>query len=253
MLSFTPVKPNWFKDWFNSPYYHQLYFQRDHTEAAQFINRLLDFLQPAPHSRMLDAGCGRGRHAMQLAEKGYDVTGTDLAADSIGSALRHEKENLHFFRHDMRMPFRVNYFDYVFNFFTSFGYFHSEREHDNAIRSFAHSLRPNGILVMDFLNVRHAESQLVHQQEITLNNVNYFITRWYDESHFYKKIEVHDQQLDEPLIFAEKVAKFTLGDFNDMFADHRLQIQEIFGDYQFNRYDVHNSPRMIMIAKKIIP
>jgi SAM-dependent methyltransferase len=250
MLSITPVKPNWFKDWFNSPYYHQLYFQRDHTEAAQFINRLLGFLQPAASSRMLDAGCGRGRHAMQLAGKGYDVTGIDLAADSIEAARQHENENLQFFRHDMRNPFRVNYFDYVFNFFTSFGYFETEAEHDNAIHSFSQSLLPGGTLVMDFLNVQHAEAQQVHQQEITLGNVNYFITRWYDASHFYKKIVVHDQQLAEPLIFAEKVAKFTLADFHDMFASHQLQIEQVFGDYHFSGFDAKESPRLIMVARK---
>ncbi|WP_127132024.1 class I SAM-dependent methyltransferase [Pseudoflavitalea rhizosphaerae] len=250
MLSFTPVKPNWFKDWFNSPYYHQLYFQRDHTEAAQFINRLLDFLQPAAHARMLDAACGRGRHSLQLAGKGYDVTGTDLAAESIEAASRHELKNLHFFRHDMRDPFRLNYFDYVFNFFTSFGYFNTDIEHNNSICSFAQSLRPGGALVMDYLNVQYAESQLVHQQEIELGNVNYFITRWFDESHFYKKIEVHDPAQQEPLIFGEKVARFTLEHFRGMFASHQLEIVQVFGDYHLNQYDQQNSPRLIMVAKK---
>lgn len=251
MLSITPVKPNWFKDWFNSPYYHHLYFQRDHTEAAHFINRLLDFLQPQANSRMLDAGCGRGRHAMQLASRGYEVTGIDLAADSINVARTHATEKLQFFRHDMRIPFRTDHFDYVFNFFTSFGYFETEGEHDDAIRSFADSLRPDGLLVMDFLNVQHAADNLVHQQEISRGDVNYFITRWYDESHFYKKIEVHDsKQPDEPLIFAEKVAKFRLEDFNEMFADHQLQIQQVFGDYNFNEYNPATSPRLIMICRK---
>ena len=250
MLSITPVKPNWFKDWFNSPYYHQLYFQRDHTEAAQFINRLLGFLQPAATSRMLDAGCGRGRHAMQLAGKGYDVTGIDLAADSIEAARQHENEKLQFFRHDMRNPFRVNYFDYVFNFFTSFGYFETEAEHDNAIHSFSQSLLPGGTLVMDFLNVHYSEDHLVHNSEKRIDDVNFIITKWYDETHFFKKIMIEDESLTEPLVFTEKVAKFSLGDFNDMFSYHGLQIKEVYGDYQFSNYSVKTSPRLIMIAEK---
>ena len=36
----------WFKEWFNSPYYHQLYFKRDEAEAAKFINKLIDYLKP---------------------------------------------------------------------------------------------------------------------------------------------------------------------------------------------------------------
>ena len=47
------------------------------------------------------------------------------------------------------------------------------------------------------------------------------------------------------------MAKFNLADFTDMFADESMQIQEVFGDYSFNRYDVQKSPRLIVIAKKI--
>ncbi len=73
----------WFKDWFNSPYYHQLYFNRDEKEAAAFIDKLINYLQPAPNASMLDVACGKGRHSIHLAEKGFDVTGIDLSEDSI--------------------------------------------------------------------------------------------------------------------------------------------------------------------------
>ena len=49
----------------------------------------------------------------------------------------------------------------------------------------------------------------------------------------------------------EKVAKFTLGDFTEMLAYENLQIQEVFGDYTFGRYDIKKSPRLIMIARKL--
>ncbi|HYE53897.1 MAG TPA: methyltransferase domain-containing protein [Chitinophagaceae bacterium] len=242
----------WFRQWFDSPYYHQLYFNRNEQEASAFINRLTEKLQPAAGSFMLDAGCGRGRHARTLAAKGFDVTGIDLSISSINFAKQYESENLHFFQHDMRLPFRVNYFDYVFNLFTSFGYFKSERENDNVIRSMASGLKEGGILVVDYLNVHYAEDHLVHQSEVELEGITFFITKWYDETHFYKKIVIEDEALEEPLEFTEKVAKFSLGDFNDMFAFHELQLQEVYGDYQFGHYDVRKSPRLLMIAKKII-
>jgi SAM-dependent methyltransferase len=240
----------WFKDWFNSPYYHQLYFNRDEKEAAAFIDKLIDYLKPATATTMLDVACGKGRHSIHLAEKGFDVTGIDLSEDSIEEALQHEGENLHFYRHDMRLPFWINYFDYAFNFFTSFGYFKTRREHDNAIRTIAQSIKDNGIFVMDFLNVHYAEDKLVHRFEKEIDGVNYFITKWFDETHFYKKIQVEDEALAEPLIYTEKVAKFSLGDFTEMFAYQGLQIQEVFGDYNFAGYDVNKSPRLIMVAKK---
>ena len=243
----------WFKDWFNSPYYHQLYFNRDEQEAAAFIDKLIDYLKPAPGSTMLDIACGKGRHSIQLAGKGFDVTGIDLSEDSIKEALKHDAANLHFYRHDMRLPFWINYFDYGFNFFTSFGYFKTRREHDNAIRTIAQSVKPGGYFVMDYLNVHYAEDHLIHQTEKEMEGINFIITKWYDETHFFKKIVVEDEALHEPITYTEKVAKFSLGDFNDMFAFHHLQIQEVFGDYALGSYDVKKSPRLIMVAKKQVP
>ena len=244
------VAAEWFKDWFNTVYYHQLYFNRDEGEAAGFINLLLARLQPAANSLLVDVACGRGRHAKILAAKNFDVTGIDLSPDSIAFAKQFETEKLHFYQHDMRLPFWINYFDYAFNFFTSFGYFRTEREHYNAIRSIAQSLKPGGFLVMDYLNVHYAEDHLVHKSDKEIDGVNYHLTKWFDEIHFYKKIIIEDDELKAPLEFTERVAKFNLGDFNDMFAFHHLQIQEVFGDYSLGSYDVKKSPRLIMIARK---
>jgi SAM-dependent methyltransferase len=246
------VSSNWFKEWFNSPYYHKLYFEHDEKEAAAFIKKLFTLLQPAAHAKLLDVACGRGRHAKLLAANGFDVTGIDLAPSSIAIAKQMENGHLHFFEHDMRLPFWINYFDYAFNFFTSFGYFRTEREHYNAVRTIANALKPHGAVVIDYLNVHYAEDHLVHKQEKVIDNVTYYLTKWFDETHFYKKIVIEDEQLDAPLEFTEKVAKLSLGDFNDMFAFHHLQMQEVFGDYSLASYDVRNSPRMIMIAKKTI-
>jgi SAM-dependent methyltransferase len=245
------MEKTWFKDWFNSPYYHQLYFNRDKTEAAAFIQELLNYLQPKPGSRMLDVACGKGRHSMQLSQSGFDVTGIDLSEESITAALADANDKLHFYQHDMRFPFWINYFDYAFNFFTSFGYFPTQREHDNAIRSIASSLKKDGFFVMDYLNVHYAEDHNEHLTEKEINGINFIITKWYDEAHFYKKIVIEDEAMSEPYTYTEKVAKFSLGDFTEMFSYQGLQIQEVFGDYQFGHYDIRKSPRLIMIAKKI--
>ncbi len=243
---------NWFEEWFNSPYYHKLYFDRDEEEAASFIRRLVDTITPPPGARILDVACGRGRHSRILSALGFDVTGIDLSEVSIEYALTFENDRLHFYQHDMRLPFRTNYFDYAFNFFTSFGYFRTEREHYNGIRTISNSLKPSGTFVIDYLNVHYHEDHLVHRLEKEIDGVTYLITKWFDETHFYKKILIEDEMLDEPLEYTERVAKFSLGDFNDMCAFHNLQIQDVYGDYQFGSYHIRNSPRLIAIAKKIL-
>ena len=238
----------WYKEWFNSPFYHKLYFQRDESEAQRFINNLLDYLKPGPGSLMLDIACGKGRHSKFLASKGYDVTGIDLSIDSINYAKQFESENLHFFQHDMRLPAWVNYFDYAFNFFTSFGYFATRREHDDAMRTIVQSLKPSGVALFDYLNVHYAEERLVHNEVKDIDGTAYEIHRWHDEDFFYKKITVADTSLQQPLTYTEKVAKFSLGDFTDMLSFQKMQVVDVFGDYDLNSYDVRKTPRMIVVA-----
>jgi SAM-dependent methyltransferase len=241
---------SWYTGWFNSPFYHKLYFERDEKEAETFIHQLIKHLQPAKGCRMLDVACGKGRHSKILAALGFDVTGIDLAPASIAWAKQWENEQLHFFVHDMRLPFYSNYFNYAFNLFTSFGYFKTRREHEAAIRTIANSLKPGGSLVIDYLNVHYAEEHLVDNEFKEINGTSYEIHRWDDDTHFYKRITITDPALLKPAEHTEKVAKFSLGDFTDMLGYHGLQVQEVFGDYNLYHYDIKRTPRLIIIAQK---
>jgi len=237
----------WYKDWFNSPFYHKLYFERDEKEAGAFITRLIGHLQPAPGSRMLDVACGKGRHSKILASLGFNVTGIDISPDSIAFAKQFETDHLEFSVHDMRLPAWANYFDYAFNCFTSFGYFRTRREHDDAVRTIARSLKPGGQFVIDYLNVHYAEDHLLRNETKQIDETTYSIFRWHDETHFYKKITVTDPKLPSQVDYTEKVAKFSLGDFTDMFSYQGLQVKEVFGDYHFNGCYVRKSTRLIII------
>src|SRR5678816_3961427 len=98
------MKAEWFSTWFDSPDYHRLYADRDDTEAAGLTDALIEQLRPRQGSRLLDLGCGAGRHARHLASKGYDITGIDLSARSIAEARKAERPHLRFRRQDMRVP-----------------------------------------------------------------------------------------------------------------------------------------------------
>ena len=244
-----PLK-DWYKEWFNSPFYHKLYFERDENEARQFMDRLIDHFQPPQNSLMLDLACGRGRHSKYLASKGFDVTGIDISPESIKYAQQFENNHLHFFQHDMRLPSWINYFDYVFNFFTSFGYFPTQREHDDAIRTMAQCIKNGGKILIDYLNVHYVEERLVHNEFKNVAGTEYEIHRWHDDDFFYKRIIVKDDLLENPVEYTEKVAKFSLGDFTEMLSFQNLQVKEVFGDYQLNGYNINGTPRMIIIAGK---
>ena len=104
---------------------------------------------------------------------------------------------------------------------------------------------------MDFLNVQFATSKEVAETIKQIGTTKYSISKWSDDHHFYKKILVEDTALAKPMQYTEKVAKFTLPDFEKMFAKQGLIIKEVLGDYHFGTYSETTSPRLIMIAKKI--
>jgi len=240
----------WFKQWFDSSFYHQLYANRDEKEAAGFIDGLINELQPAADSTMLDLGCGNGRHSKYLASKGFDVTGIDLAASSIRQAKRWQTEKLHFYRHDMRVPFGKNSFDYVFNFFTSFGYFDDPSEDRKVVNNIHSAMKPGGVLVMDYINSVHAEKKLVPAEVKEIDGIIYKITRWTTDTHFFKKIRIENMELGEPVEHIERVKKFSVDQLKNLFADCGLQPEKVYGNYCLNEYDIQTSPRLILIAKK---
>jgi 2-polyprenyl-3-methyl-5-hydroxy-6-metoxy-1,4-benzoquinol methylase len=242
----------WFKDWFNSPYYHLLYKNRDEVEANAFIERLIAHINPKSNAKVLDIACGKGRHSKALADMGFDVTGIDISSQSIEEAKQFETQNLHFFQHDMRVNFKQNYFDVAFNFFTSFGYFKNQEEHQAAIETMTSCLKLGGILVIDYLNVHYEETHFEKLVEKRIEDYLFISTKWHTDTHFFKQVQVADSQQGLPRhLSTERVAKFNLGDFNEMLSLENMQIQEVFGDYNLGGYDVHSSPRMIIVAKKV--
>lgn len=239
----------WFANWFNSPYYHQLYQHRDQSEATAFINTLIDYLQPPAHSSMIDIACGEGRHSFSLAKKGFEVVGIDLATASIQKAKQYKLPNLSFYVQDMRLPSFINYFDYAFNFFTSFGYFDSPRDHQAAAHQFANCLKPGGVLVIDYLNEIKSRRELVSQESVVRQERTFDLLRYVKDGYFIKEICFKDAE-GKSRCYHERVAAFGLQDFENFFGKAGLTLQQTFGDYQLQPFDPENSPRLILIFEK---
>lgn len=239
---------DWFKVWFDSPYYHLLYQHRNEQEAERFISNLLAYLKPQWNSRILDLACGAGRHSMYLANKGYDVTGVDLSTRSIRQARIAEMDNLHFYQHDIRHYFRINYFDYIFNFFTSFGYFENEGDNVKTLRAANWGLKENGIIVIDFFNIHTVLQKLVPEETKQAGNVIFNIRKSVFNDRIIKEIEIVDGEMRKT--FTEAVQALELEDFEGYFAKTGFTLVETFGDYDLNPYHRDQSDRLIMIARK---
>lgn len=238
----------WYKNWFNSPYYHVLYKHRDDNEAELFIDNLCAELEVHSNAKILDIACGRGRHAVYLNKKGISVTGIDLSEENIKYASNFANENLHFFVHDMRKNLPEKNFDYVLNLFTSFGYFENESDNPIAMKAFANSLKKGGKFVIDFMNVKKLEKNLVEREVKEISGIEFHITRKIENNSINKEIIFEDR--GRSYHFNELVRALTMKDFEKYFKLAELQIEGIYGDYNLSKFDEKESDRLIYICKK---
>lgn len=241
------VDKEWFKEWFDTTYYHILYKDRDHKEAELFITNLLDHLSLEKGAHCLDLACGKGRHSIFLSSKELNVTGVDLSANSIATAKKHENDHLRFDVHDMREVYRENAFDAIFNLFTSFGYFDSDTDNEHVLRAMKKMLRSDGIVVIDFMNALTVINNLVISEIKEVEGIQFSIQRKYDGQHIYKNISFEDK--GHSYDFTERVQAIKKEKFVKLFDKVGFQVEHIYGDFDLSPFNADISPRLIFICR----
>lgn len=239
---------NWFDTWFNSPYYHLLYKDRDLSEADNFISNLLEQLKPSKHHSFLDIACGKGRHSISINEKGFKVEGIDLSKESIDYANSFSNQRLNFNVHDMRKVYKKEEFYYVLNLFTSFGYFSSDKENEDTVKAMSANLKKGGQIVIDFMNSKKVISNLVENEEKKVEHILFKINRRVDNGYIIKDINFNDN--NQSYQFTEKVRALTLNNFKELVDKAGLKIINLWGDYDFNDFDAIYSKRLILHLQK---
>ncbi len=238
----------WFAEWFDTPYYHVLYKDRNDDEAAIFIENLISFLELPINSSILDLACGKGRHSVTLNKFGYNVTGVDLSEQSIKEAKRFSKEGLNFAVQDMREPIPGVKFNAILNLFTSFGYFDDLSDNQKVIDAIHEMLLPEGLLVIDFMNAERVVKKLVKQEVKEVDGIEFHIKRNYDGQHIFKTIDFKDN--GKNYSFTERVQALKESDFTAMLALRGFKIIRTFGNFDLSSFDEKTSDRLIIIAKK---
>ena len=238
----------WFVSWFDSKYYHILYSDRTDYEAHNFIYQLKNHLSLDSKEKVLDLGCGRGRHSKTLSEFFKTLDGIDISKENIDFATSNKSKNQNFYLSDMRNFKMSNSYGYIFNLFTSFGYFDDLSDNVKVLENCNHHLKKNGLLIIDFLNANKIKKTIKNIQEIkTISNIIFEIDKYILNNYIFKKIKIIDG--DSVLNFVEKVQLFELDDFIKMLEKTGFTEISAFGDYKMNPYR-SNSNRLILCAKK---
>lgn len=242
----SSLSQNWFTSWFDSPYYHILYKERNYREAQVFMDNITHYLNLPDKAKVLDLACGKGRHSIYLNQLGYNVLGADLSENSINEASKNSNQNLHFVVHDMRIPFEEKY-DAIFNLFTSFGYFENDEDNLTTLKAIKESLSEYGFAVIDFMNVTQVINTLVPEETKSVDGIDFHIKRYLQEGHIYKEIDFEDQ--GQIFHYTEKVKALTLKDFEVLMEEAGIFLLDIFGDYKLKKFHKTDSERLIMIFK----
>jgi len=224
---------SWYEDWFSSDAYDLVYEHRDREEAERCIDLIEREAGPAPGDTILDVGCGRGRHALILAERGYDVIGLDLSERALNVARSRAADaelDVDFRVGDMREPVGTDCVDGVVNLFTTFGYFEDDADNVRALRAMATALRPGGWLVQDFLNAPHVRATLVPEDRRTTDDgVTIRQERSISDGRINKDITLaHNGETHQ---YRESVRLFTRDDLVRMHDAAGFTVQSVYGTY----------------------
>lgn len=239
---------NWFENWFDSDFYHVLYKERDETEASKFIFALNQEFGFIAGQKVLDLACGRGRHTRYLASLGLEASGFDLSKSSIEFARKACDRAIQFEVKDMREEFGNETFDVILNLFTSFGYYENDYENLKVVQNMVQALKPNGLLIIDFLNPNSTRETLKPKENKQVNGLKFKLLRYIQNNFLHKRIEFEFG--GKTHVVTEKVMLIEAETFKAYFENCRLVLLHVYGDYSLNSFQENTSPRMIFVVKK---
>jgi SAM-dependent methyltransferase len=237
----------WYKKWFGEDYL-ELYSHRDEPEAeahVDFVERHLG----GPHPRaVLDLACGAGRHTAALRRRGYRTLGVDL---SLTLLARMQECGLPRVAGDMRLlPFAAGSFDWVLNFFTSFGYFEQERENFLVLEEIARVLSPDGRYLIDLMNPGPVLAGLKPRESQVMEGRTMEVERWYDAGSQRVNKRIVVSAPGEPArTFLESVRLYQPEEVTVGLRWAGLEVASLFGNFEGDAYE-RDSERLILTGFK---
>ncbi len=237
----------WFKHWFGTRYYSLLYGHRDVEDARLWTRAILDRWQLKAGAGLLDLACGRGRHAHFFSEAGLDVTGVDISETSIAEA-RALVPHARFAVHDMRQPFGQGTFDAVCCLFTSLGYFDDLADDQAVFSAVWAALKPGGRFVLDFMNTGLVLRDLVEEEHISMEGIDFSLTRALRDGVVVKCITVQDGA--EEHLFQERVQALMPHQLEAMARSAGFEIEDRTDGPELAPFDPAASQRFVLWMRK---
>lgn len=242
----------WCKDYFDE-WYGELILDTIPPEMTlQQTNLLIQLLALSPGKKVIDLGCGKGRHAIQLSKAGIQVTALDFSShylEALQERVLSEHLSIDIVHQDMRTWEEKNTYDAAYLMFTSFGYF-SDADNEKVIQHIASSLKPKGKFVIDIENRDYILKFFIHE-------------KWREKENGIL-LERHKFFPLTSVLTTKRILLNRNGDQKESFRQYRLYsaheiltladkagmtLTDSMGDYTGIPYQL-NSPRMIFAFQK---
>jgi len=244
----------WFQTAFEAPYLTLYRHRTDEAArkevawAAVHLRRLLG--GGSDDLRLLDLGCGNGRHARALADHGFVITGLDYSQDLLVAAeAKDASRPIRYLRGDMRDLPLDGPFDAVTSFFTSFGYFADEADDRRVLAEVARVLSPTGVYLLDFLQAEQVRRSLVPESVEERDGWRLEQQRRITPDGRRVEKTVHMTASDgSTRRYTESVRLYELADFRPMLDDVGMTVSEVYGSLAGDDF-APDSPRLVLLCR----
>lgn len=229
-----------------------LFSERRRADAPREIDQVVALLKLTPPAYVLDLCCGIARHSLELARRGFRVTGvdrTEMYLEEARNRAAEERLNLELIRSDMQEFRRPNTFDAALNMFTSFGYFPDPDEDRRVVENVYHSLKRGGVFLIDMMGKEvlarvfrerdwHEEDGILVLEERKLSqNWSWLENRW--------TIITHDRRAT----FTVSHRLYSAAELVLLLSGCGFGEVQVYGGLDGTPYD-QNARRLVAIARK---
>jgi SAM-dependent methyltransferase len=218
------------------------------------VDAIIRLLAVRSGANVLDLCCGVGRHSIELARRGFNVTGVDrtrLYLDKARNLAAAEQLNVEFFQADMREFLRPNSYDAAINYFTAFGYFDDPADDLKVARNLCASLKPGGRLLLDMIGkeivaakfsprdfTRHGDTIVLEERRL-LDGWKRIATKWT----LIRGVERRESTLTLRLYSGAELERTLL--------DAGFEKVDLYGRLKGTPYD-QNAERLIAVATRSV-
>ena len=231
------AKKEWFRDWFDRDYL-DLYAHRNEADALLQLDLIRRTLPDLAGKRVLDLGCGAGRHLEIMSDWGWRAAGIDLSLTLL-LAAQNRNARLSLIQGDIR-----GFFALFLALFASFGYFETEEQNQAVFSEIAACILPGGFFWLDFLNPDFVCARLRENETVqSRNGRKVAVRRRLQQGRVIKELDLGCR------VVTESVGLYDLKVLRRMAKLSGMRERALFGDYRGGAYTA-DSPRTILLLER---